>query len=120
MGLAMATHFVIGENAMDAILIQGWSTILTLLVFTDIKRPWRVASMTIEQFFAILKALFRGNHREISVLDAVIGASKWTYLAESKSLFGWDLVSLKGQSGHHGQDIEDGEELVELGSAKEI
>jgi hypothetical protein len=72
-GLAIMNSFKVPDITMDQIMISGWAQLLLFLVCTDVTRPWKCSTEQIELFFGMLKGLFRGNHREISVLDALVG-----------------------------------------------
>ena len=75
-GMALLLQFEICESAADAIRIHGFGSLYEFFFQSGISRPWKLGTFYLEIFFAIVKTLFRGNHKEVSMLDVLAASRK--------------------------------------------
>ena len=75
-GMALLLQFEICESAADAIRIHGFGSLYEFFFQSGISRPWKLGTFYLEIFFAIVKTLFRGNHKEVSMLDFLAASRK--------------------------------------------
>ena len=63
-GMALLLQFELHETAADAIRVHAFGSLYMFFFQSGITRPWKLGTFYLQIFFALVKALFRGNHND--------------------------------------------------------
>lgn len=99
LGSILLTDFDMHQNTYEQVILHLFGHGYSLLLHDDVTRPDKNGSLMLEFYFGIIRGMFKGNHKEISIHDALAAQKKIAFQLHTNQEMGWvpaSLASLKG------------------------
>jgi hypothetical protein len=79
-GMSLLLQFKLPEQSADLIKTHGFGLLYALLMQTGMGQPWKENAQYAGLFFNLVKTMFRGDHREITLGDVLASMKKVVFL----------------------------------------